>query len=457
VDINEFYTRVLTSLDVEVVDDYLMIKDNEKLINYSAGGVPLVLPTKKNISSMLDEDEDGKIITVKQLFNPLDETVIKGDSTSLTKLKKLVEIRLGNKALIVGSLLLSIAENAAHQSKTSMLINQFLVRLTEAKNPGMAKVVDDKTNDKWCKLYNNSFIAGNDKFLTVFVKKGGKLGTTKYHRVTTMKFPIYEALRKLEKGGRINGVTLRNKDVKVFKILFEYLIEGINARGIVSVGSNDKESPGFISLFGKYLNIMGKIQTVLSGINGVDAEWEDTGRVTLLVEPSELTELGKYKRELLRIPREGDVIKTKLVNRGPVIATPSVNQDAVVQQPIPATEEVIDPTTSAIRTALYGNTTGINTPMLPQQQPQQPMYRQPQAQPYPQQPLPQQQPVPQQQPMYQQPQAQPYPQQPVPQQQPMYQQPYPQQPVSIGAVGVTSAYGGAPQQPQQPRRSPWDR
>jgi len=413
VDINEFYTRVLTSLDVEVVDDYLMIKDNDALINYSAGGVPLVLPTKKNISSMLDEDEDGKIITVKQLFNPLDETVIKGDSTSLTKLKKLVEIRLGNKTLIIGSLLLSIAENTAHQSKTSMLINQFLVRLTEAKNPGMSKVVDAATNDKWCKLYNNSFIAGNDKFLTVFVKKGGKLGTTKYHRVTTMKFPIYEALCKLEKGGRINGVTLRNKDVKVFKILFEYLIEGINERGIVSVGSNDKESPGFISLFGKYLSVMGKIQTVLSGINGVDAEWEDTGCVTLLVEPSELTELGNYKRELLRIPREGDVIKTKLVNRGPVIASPSVNQDAVVQRPIPDTEEVIDPTTSAIRAALYGNTTGINTPMLPQQQMQQPVQ----------------------------------PQMP----------PYIQQPVSIGAVGTTNAYGGTPQQPQQPQQSPWGR
>lgn len=376
-DIINLYERVLKSYGIVNEDGYLMVSDGDKSTVLKAGGLPMVLPTNKHISSLLDEDEDGKIIRIKQLFHPLDETVIKGDSVTMTKLKKLTEVRLANRITLVGSLLLSIAENKAHQTKTSMLINQFLVRLNEAKNPGVKDVVDNKTIEKWIKLYDNSFDAGATRFITVYSKKGGKLGTTKYNRVATIKSPLYEKLLSVEKNGKINGVSLRNKDITIFKILFEYIMEDINDHGIVTVGSNDNESPGFISLFGLYLKIMGKAQEVLKSIKNVNAEWEDSAYIELAVSPSELDELNIYKRAVSKIPREGDVIKTKLSNQGPSITGPSLNdpEDEVVpeyteqrpshQMPKPIhAEPEMDPTTHAINKALYGDLTGIRTPVF---------------------------------------------------------------------------------------------
>ena len=381
-DINEFYTNILKSLDVTVQDGFLMIDDGDKLVNYTHNGLPIVLPTKQHVSSLLDKDDEGNIITVKHVFNPLDETVIKGDSISLTKLKDLVSVRLPNRLYIAGALLLSVAENKAHQSKTGMMINQFLVRLTEAMNPGITKIVDSKTIDKWTSIMDASFKSGNTKAVKVMLKKGGKIGSVKYNRVTTFKFPLYEELCKLEKNGRINGVVLRNKDITVFKIIYEYLIEGINERGIVNQGSNDNESPGFISLMSLYLTHMSKIQEVISGISGVDPELEDMGAIELPITVGDLKDLSAYKRELAKIPSEGDVARTKLSNVKAVSTAQQLNSGPVHQLPagLPdnapvnqVNESTGDPTADAVRRALYGNTSGVATPMVDTMAAQPPM------------------------------------------------------------------------------------
>ncbi len=473
-DINEIYTRVAKSLDVVIEDDYLRVKDGDKLVNLTANGKPMVLPTKKNIATMLDENDDGEIIKVKQLFNPLDETVIKGDSATLSKLKKLVEIRLANRVTVVGSLLLTIAENEKHQAKTSMLVNQFLIRLNEAKNPGMTKVVDDKTADKWIRMYDQSFGSSDTKFLTVYTKKGGKLGTTKYNRVATLKFPVYEELCKLGKSGKINGVSLRNKDIKVFKMLFEYLVEGVNERGVVAKGSNDKESPGFISLFSLYLKAMGKIQEVLGDISGVDQEWEDSGVVELCVDISELSELSVYKRELAKIPREGDVIKSRLSNTRPTITNPGIPDTITNNNNIPRVssddqqygqpatnlqpqQPEGNPSTAAIRKAVYGTGAGMAGPggypvQDPRynQQPQPPAYNYPPVGGYPNNPQYQ---APIQDPRYGvYGQGGGYP----PAGQPGM---YAPRSVSIGEVGNTSAFGAGttPTRPMVNPNGMWNR
>jgi len=429
--VNTFYERVLKSLDVELEDSYLMIADGDKQVNYMHAGLPMVLPTADHCGSLLDTDESGKIITVKHLFNPMDETIIKGDSASLSTLKKLVSVRLSNRLTVVGTLLLKVAEEPAHQSKTTMLVNQFLVRTNEAMNPGIKKIVDDNTIDKWHRLYESSLEVNNTKFFKVFVKKGGKIGTTKYNRVSTFKFPMYEELLKLERGGKINGVALRNKDVTIFKILFEYFIEGINDKGIITIGSNDKESPAFISLMQLYLEVMTKIQKVLTGIKGVDPEWEDAGYIDIQLDTNELTGLNRYARDLARLPSESSAIKAKLANdiNLPAANAGLVNTGGMPQQPVTMPANT-DTTADAIHAALYGGVTGVNVPVMqqPPMQYQQPVQYQQPGQMYPQQPG--------------------YPQQPM--QPPMTGVNMPmQQQVSIGAYGDTGAFGSGVNQPPQ--------
>jgi len=377
----DFYTRVLKSLDVNVVDGYLRLHDGDKEVNFSANGTPLVLPVKEHLSTLLEDDGSGNITQVKRIYNPLDETVIKGDSVSLTKTKLLTQTRLASRICLVGSLLLKVAAEPKHQSKTTMLVNQFLGRLGEVGGRNITKLVDDDMINKWSRLYTKSLDSGAVKLLTVHLKKGGKIGTTRYNRVATFKSAVYVELNKIEKTGKINGVGLRGKDVKVFKILIEYLCEGISDRGVVNRGSNDNESPGFISLYTLYLEVMGKIQKALSGIEGVDPEMEDGARLELGVDVSELATLHEYARELAGFPREGDVVKTKLTNDA---TSPTV---AATQ---PAKAESVD----AVHKVLYGGMSGVLTPPMQQapqapapiQQPQQPQ-QQP-YQPYPAAPAP---------------------------------------------------------------------
>lgn len=454
-DINEFYKRVLASLDVSVDEGFLYVGEGDEREPLKYSGAPLALPTRDHIKTTLSEDENGKIVNVKHLYNPLDETIIKGDSVSLTMTKRLVTTRLANRLAIAGRLLLIVSENEKLQAKSSMLINQFLMRLSEADNPGIKKIVDESTISKWIKIYDQSFEKGATKILTVFVKKGGRLGTTKYHRVSTLKFPVYEELLKMDKKGAINGVQLRNKDIKVFKILFEYLVEDITDKAVVATGSMDKEAPGFISLFTQYLKIMTKIQEVIKGVKDADQEWYDAGVIDIQVDLNELSDISGYKKALAGIPREGDIVKSKLRNtpsipRNVIDTTAGANVSLNAPANSPVQQQPVEESRSsaAIHKALYQGVSGVNVPTIAQQRPvmQQPM----------QQPMGYQQPM-----SYQQPVQRPIMQQPMmPMQQPMMGPGNMVNPnVSIGAYNEVGAFGDGAKQPpmMMPNSNVWGR
>jgi len=468
-DINEFYTKVAESLDLVVQDDYLMVPTGDDLKQLTVGGVPMVIPTRDSISSMLDKDAAGNIVTVKHLFNPLDETVVRGDSVTLTKLKTLVSVKLANKVAVMGSLLLTVGSNPEHQSKTGVLINKFLMRLGEAKNPGVKDAVDAKTIDAWNNLYSASFEPRMSALLKVYVKKGGKIGSAKYNRVTTIKSSIYEELCKLNKNEKLNGVRLRNKDITVFKILIEYLLEGITTNGTIMYGSNDPTAPGFVTIMSAYLTHANKIQMLVKGVKGVDPEWEDAASSALTITLNDLKDVSVFDAALSKIPRENDVARGKLAGDCGVATRPAM-QELTDTSPAPvATAQPASgsATNNAIKKALYGGVPGINTASIRRVQPQQPMqqmqYPQQQQQ-YPQQQLMQPvqhmpamglqgqyPPQPQQRPTYPQPQQQQYPQQ----QGGFIQQ---QQPVNIGA-GLEVGMNGTAMNTgyQQPLNNPWQR
>jgi len=464
VDINEFYTKVAESLDLVIKDGYLMVKSGDDLKQLTAGGVPFVLPTRDNITTMLDTDATGNVVTVKHLFNPLDETVVRGDSATLSKLKTLVGVKLANKVAVMGSLLLTVAATPELQAKTGVLINKFLMRLGEAKNPGVKDVVDAKTIDAWNNLYTASFEPRSSSMIKVYVKKGGKIGSVKCNRVTTIKSGVYEELRKLNKNEKLNGVRLRNKDIVVFKILLEYMLEGVTEKGTIMYGSNDPTAPGFITLMSAYLTHATKIQMMVKGVKGVDTEWEDVVRSNIAITLDDLKDVSVYDGEVAKIPRENDVARGKLSGNLGEGSRPVLQEVTDATPPAPVQQQPVQQqgsgSASAIKRALYGNVAGINTPAIQRVQPQRPAYPQQQPQMYPpqqvQQPVQQlmytQQQPPMQQPVQQRPM---YPQQQQPMQQPVYP-PQVQPNMSIGAGLDVSATGATMNVgTQQPMASPW--
>lgn len=326
----DFYKKVLTSLNINVTKDgflKLAMSDGSSEVLTSEGKA-IVLPTREHINSYLVENEEtGKIEVSKILYNPLNEDVINGDTLSLRKTKDLVERRAAHSLIGAGSLLLRLAKNEKVQKDTSMAINKFLMRLSEADNPGIKNIVDDASIEKWEKIYQNSFKQNVD-IVKIFIKKKSTYKGKTYNRLATTKFPVYDMLKEVEKNEGVLGVKLRNKDITVFKILYEYLLD-LSEDSKISIGSSDGESPGFIALFRSFLIIVKKSQMVLKTLKALDQETYDSARLPIKVKESELDTIAIFKPDLLVLPSEIDVNRRRLTNDNANTAIlPTVNNSA---------------------------------------------------------------------------------------------------------------------------------
>jgi len=437
----KFYTRLVQSIGMDVSDDgFIMFDDEQVMVKNS---LPLVMPTTAHINSTISETPDGGIEINKVIYNPINEDVVKGDSESLKITKMFIEDRLARTITAAGAMLLELARNEKLQSKTSMELNNFLMSLNDAKNKDVDKVVDEKSIDSWIKL-PTKMLKDNVKPVTIFLKKLGVMDSVKFNRLATTKFELYDALMEnTSTNDAVLGTKLRGKDIRVFKLLFKYLVPDLEEHSKIQIGSNDGESPAFIALMKTYLKVMPHLTKTIKSLKDISEELYDGAYVSILIKDNELDTLSQYKTDLLMIPSELDTNRKKVVvtmeKPQPVVQQ---QQNYPYQQP---TQQVVqqqvqeDPTRALLNKVLYGSGVNLVTPVIQQQV----------AQPV-QQYLPQQYMQPQQQqqvpmglssmmsPQMQQPQ-QYLPQQGYAVQQPQYYG-QPQQP----------QYYGQPQQPMYP-------
>ena len=426
----EYYTQVIENMGLTVSEDgYIYVVDGKDKSLVMSNGKPLVLPTKDHIESIYSKDEDGNPVITKLLFNPLNEDVVKGDSESFKKIKNIVEYKLGHLLFAAGELLLTLGSDKKLQGKTNLEINKFLSKLNKANNQGIKAIIDDKSLDHWCNIYKNC-LAKSEKAINIFVKKKGKVDDVNYVRVATLSSNIYEALSNATTEISVYGVKLRNKDITVFKSVFEYLIEGIEDEGILSIGSNNGEAPAFLSLFSIYLRVMDKINKVFKYLTHVDKKTCEHYKVDNLMTEEQLEDITGFKSELSMIPNETDLSRTVAKANRPTIGgldTSVINKPT--QQAYPTTPVTMNqPQQQAggdpLMKALYG-------------QPTQPVMQQAMApQPIGLNSIPMQQPV-YNMPMYQQPMMQPVISNPAS----YYQQPV--QPVGLNTAPNTTFIGGS--------------
>ena len=313
----DFYKNVLTSLGLEEKDGYIYLKTSEgDSMPWVNDGKQIVLPTRKHLSKLLEEDEDGKIQVVRIPYNPLNEDVVKGDSISLEKTKLAVERMIGHNIGIVGELLLTLASDKVYQKNTKGEINNFLAAIVEAKGPNMKQIVDEKTIKKWIEIYEATLKAPKG-VISIYLKKGGIKDGDRFNRLAVTDSPLYEELIKAvesdDKEKYVYGVKLdRNKDSKILKALVEFILPDLNNNNCLEIGSNDNESPAFISLYRTYLKFTHRTNKLLGYLKGVSADVESL-MTELPITEDDLTSLSIYKKELVLIPNETDINRAKLM------------------------------------------------------------------------------------------------------------------------------------------------
>lgn len=366
----EFYKKVISSLKLELEDDFIMTSTNTGPEQVLAGGKPMVLPTKEHLASLLGYDEDDKLTIFKIPFNPLAEDAVKGDAMSVIRSKTSVELRISQAIGFATLLLLEVASNTELQKKTNIEINEFLSSLSAAQRPNITQLVDEKLINKFIAIIQNAAKISNG-LISIYLKKQGIKNGAKFTRLASLTVTLYDELVKVcnKETTKVYNVDLRPKDAIILKLALEFLLPGIE-EGVISFGTNDKESPAFIALFTLYLTVMEKPLRILTQLKNVNEDFYDAGYVDISLTLDEVTNLSGYKHELALIPNEiqltrDQVTASKAKTAMPVIQN-NVNRD-IGDLPVMTQPQTLQP--------------------APQLAVAQPQYQQPQYQ-QPQQPVP---------------------------------------------------------------------
>lgn len=382
----DFYKNVVKSLGLKEKEGYIYSVDSKgNELPLMDGSKQVVLPTRKHLNSLIEEDEDGEIQVVKIPYNPLNEDVIKGDSISLKKTKTIVERRIGHSLAIVGELLLRLALDPKLQKKTNIEINKFLTSTIQAKNNNVKQTIDDLSVEKWREIYANT-LTKSKGMVNIFIKKAGVSNGEKFNRLAVLDSAVYEEILKADKDTPVYDVKLRNKDIIIFKLLMEYLLPDMNSNNCIEVGSNDTECPAFIALYRMYINIISRTNRLINLLKHVDVSYE-SAILELPIKEDDLLSLNMFKNELVLIPNETDLNRPKVINKGSGIASidgslfnkPTGNPVGVSNNNAYPTNPVdyrpTEPEDPIDR--ILKNTQTIVTPVYPSYGQQQPVYQQP--------------------------------------------------------------------------------
>ena len=467
--LNEYYEKIIKNIGLFTDEEgFIYGGDTDNKILITTLGKPLVIPTEEHVKTIFTDDPEEGIVINKILFNPLNEEVIKKDSESLSKTKLVVETRIALMVEVVGELLLHLAANKDLQTKTSLNLNKFLGSINDAKRPNIKSIVDDNVINNWSKLCKASRSHGNTS-IKIYLKKGGVANDgTKYNRLATMSITALEHLLKAEKDEQVLGVSLRPKDVRLFIILYSFLLD-VDNKHTIELGSNSTESPGFLSLMELYIKVGVRLENLLRDLKDVAVSIESLAEPVIDMSIDDLKAVDNdpvIKQELRSLPNEIDLNRTVEAKRKSAILTTDINSNLNKPRPVAnnnpilteATQQVIhqpvqQPIVQQQEPMSYNPNVNLdpvhsilsktnNYMQVLEKQPQQPMVQQqyPQQQVMMQQPMVQQQ-YPQQQMMVQQPMVQhQYPQQQVMMQQPMVQQQYPQQQMMVQQPMVQHQY-----------------
>jgi len=341
----EFLRRMITSLNLDVNDEGILVTDNsDNGIVITNKSLPMVLPTKENIGTMFAIDPITKQPKpVKALFNPVPESISKGTSASFLKVRLAIEKNIGYALGVTIGLILKATMDIEKQQKLlstelKMVVASF--NASTKKKAIVESVVDETMIKTWNKLFQASLTAGAssliDGMYSLLIKKSYTSPDGKIHpRVLVATCPLLQQL--VDKNMLIHGVKLKDKDVVVFTTLLEYVLNQTEEKKETVIYTDEKVYPSFTLVVTGYIRIMERIMSLLDMVKDLDLELYESARVNLAVTESEISEINKLEKEIITIPSEGGPVPAPAQPSQVTVPT-TVNTNIASQTPKTITE-----------------------------------------------------------------------------------------------------------------------
>jgi hypothetical protein len=225
-------------------------------------------------------------------FHPLLQSVTGGESRVLEKFRDRMN---GYSNFMLGMLMLDIAKLAMQKEQHIHLDPAqaaYLGPFSDADGK-FVKLIEELVSTKLV-------VKKNFEFIRFQVIKGRQWQGQKRMRVAVMHFPLYDALPTDGKGTVILGHSLRQKDVKMLRAIYEFLFPDIRTPNFYEIGSDSKIAPSIESLmaiYGVYAEAQNKAVTILEPVIASSTalyivdDWRD-----------DLAHVEKYLPEIRKIP-----------------------------------------------------------------------------------------------------------------------------------------------------------
>lgn len=188
----------------------------------------LVMPTQEQLT--LDGGWENRVV-----FHPLRENVLNGESKTIQHLRKGINFRVN---AVIGALMHSILSMGIDPNSQKKPSGELIKLL------GVVPDVDQTMIKNFKRLLNKiSNTNTRDGFVSIYLKKGGKIDNKVHTCVGIINFPWYEAIKEAVDEKEFHDVKLRQKDFTAFIKLMEYIIPDINDASKWMYGVQQSTSP----------------------------------------------------------------------------------------------------------------------------------------------------------------------------------------------------------------------
>lgn len=321
----KFYKSLLESTGM-IVDSNYRVKTNisgTKSIPVTIDDMPLVLPSKSHLKNLFNTS-GSRIEQSMAIFNPANESIIRGETKSLRKLRMAFGIKLSIGIAALMEYMIRVLCNTKHQNIGDTDILEFIKDISAINNRGSKQLVDDKLLEN-IQSYIQSVINTEHGFVKLYITNGGRINKDKYSRTCSVTFKAYEDL--IESGTNVYSKKLRIKDHNVIKALYEFIFPDIDTPHNYIFGSNSKVAPALSSLLEAVYTLAERINYLLDSFGKIsdneyeeykiDLDWYDFA-----------SNIDDHEKEIRLIPNINDIRSNK-EKEEPKFNAPNVDNNEV--------------------------------------------------------------------------------------------------------------------------------
>ena len=215
-------------------------------------------------------------------FHPMAESLLRGESEVLRKLKGLLMVRVLSVTADLATQLMAIAVNVDAQKKLTPDQHEFLSTVgavSENTFKDLTKIVESLGIDK-------------NQLCNMYLKRAGQWKGKGYSRVAVTTFPLIEQLGS--QGKEVFNFSLHSqKNKKAIKALFDYILPEADNVDKYSYGTNSDVAPYFHAMMSSFAKIAKQL-------NGVTRKFkkhlDEADKLLINLEfDKELNDLGKFR------------------------------------------------------------------------------------------------------------------------------------------------------------------